>query len=81
MKISELIERLTDIHEEFGDVNVEGVFQPDYPLISDIDSITTLEGDSGQITVFIGLGDGSEYGCRKHYADTYVTMRDDEGDE
>lgn len=79
MTLDELIDRLQEIRDEHGDVEVRGVFQPNYPLLADISAVTTIIED-GEIEVFIGLADGREYGDSRHYEDDEVN-RDDEEDE
>lgn len=81
MTLDELIERLEEIRDEVGgDVSVRGVHQPHYPLLSQIEAITTVEED-GEHEVFIGLADAREYGCSEHYADDFVTLGEDEEDD
>jgi len=76
----ELIERLQEIQEECPDAMVSGVFQPNYPLIGEILSITTMQDEDG-VRVFIGLADGYEYGSRTHYADQFVMEGEDHWDD
>lgn len=53
------------------DTEIVGVFQPNYPLQTGSFQIHVedngLDGDDRESTVYIGLGDGYEYGTRKVY--------------
>jgi len=86
MNIQDLIERLEEIRHDHGaDVEVRGVFQPDYPLLGTIRAVTTIiggeDGDDAHVEVFIGVGDGREYGDRYHYAGGEVMLGEWEDDE
>ena len=80
MTISELIEELKRIEEDHGDIPVRGVFQPDYPLLAEIDTVTTVIEESGT-EVFIGLDSGRDYGTREHYAGGEVVMGEDDDED
>jgi hypothetical protein len=83
MNISELIDRLQDIQEQLGEeVEVRGVFQPNYPLLASLITVTTITKD-GQSEVFLGLGDGTDYGSDNHYLDdmTHEEEEDEDDDE
>ena len=53
------------------DTEIVGVFQPNYPLQSRSFQVYVedngLDGEERESTVYIGLGDGYEYGTRKVY--------------
>lgn len=81
MRIGELINRLTEIQEEHGEIEVRGAFQPDYPLISRLEAVTTLINEQEETaTVFLALGDGDEYGTKSLWddCDTYEESDDEE---
>jgi hypothetical protein len=78
MTLDELIQRLEDIREEVGgEVSVRGVQQPDWPLLGQIQAITTVQtGDLSE--VFIGLAEPKDYGSQLHYEDDFVESEYDE---
>jgi hypothetical protein len=84
MTLNELIERLTDIRDDYeisGDTPVRGAFQPNYPLIAGIGAITTvLENNGDKAGIYIALGDAGEYGSRDLWDDD-VVEREEEVDE
>jgi hypothetical protein len=81
--LDELIYRLEEIREELtGSTIVRGVFQPNYPLVADIDAITTLvTWDSGKSGVYLALGSATEYGTSEMWADDFVSLDDDDAAE
>ena len=84
MRIGELIDRLTEIQEEHGEIEVKGAFQPRWPLITDLEAVTTLiDEEEETATVFLALGDGDEYGSKSLWddCDTYTESDDDEEEE
>ena len=76
MTLDELIERLTDIRDDYeisGDTPVHGAFQPNYPLIAGIGAITTvLENNGDKVGIYIALGDGGQYGSRDLWDDDVI---------
>jgi hypothetical protein len=80
MRINELIERLQEIQEDHGNIEVRGAFQPRYPLLSEIQAITTLV-DTKFPEVFIALGDGDEYGSKKLWDDCEVSEESDDDED
>jgi hypothetical protein len=73
MTLTELIERLSDIQEEHGDIKVLAAFQPNYPLITDVQAITTVTaGDD--TTLYIAVGDGDEYGSKHLWCDDQIEV-------
>jgi hypothetical protein len=85
MTLDELIERLTDIRDDYeisGETPVRGAFQPNYPLIAGIAAITTvIEKDGDKAGIYIALGDAGNYGSRDLWDDDLVEREDDEDDE
>lgn len=83
MTLNELIERLEEIRDEVGgNTAVRGAFQPNYPLITGIDAITTVISDnSDEAGVYIALGDGNNYGSRDLWDDDFIEREEDEDDE
>lgn len=85
MTLDELIERLTDIRDDYeisGDTPVRGAFQPSYPLLARIEAITTvIEKDGDKAGIYIALGDGNNYGSRDLWDDDLIEREDDEDDE
>jgi hypothetical protein len=80
--IEELIERLQEIQEEYPEAEVMCVFQPNYPLIAEVEGITTVERKNGTATVYIGLSDGKSYGTKDLYDDDFTfECSEDEDDE
>jgi hypothetical protein len=81
MTLDQLIDRLSDIREEIGgDAPVRGVQQPSYPLLGQIEAITTVQtGDESE--VFIGLAEPKAYGSHYHYEDDFVDAEDQEDEE
>ncbi len=74
MTLDELIERLQEIREDIGsDVPVRGVQQPNYPLLAQIEALTTIYR-GGTTEVFIALADARDYGTRDHYADDFISL-------
>ena len=53
------------------ETEIVGVFQPNYPLQTGSFKVHVedngLDGDERESTVYIGLGEGYEYGTRKVY--------------
>jgi len=81
MNISELIDRLQDIQEQLGEeVYVRGVFQPNYPLLANLETVTTITKD-GKSEVFLGLGNGTDYGSDNHYLDDLLDEEDYEDED
>ena len=73
MTLTELIERLTDIQEEHGNIQVLAAFQPNYPLITEVQAITTVTiGDTA--TLYIAVGDGDEYGSQYLWSDDEIEV-------
>jgi hypothetical protein len=85
MTLDELIERLTDIRDDYeisGETPVRGAFQPNYPLIAGIAAITTvIEKDGDKAGIYIALGDAGNYGSRDLWDDDLIEREDDEDDE
>lgn len=84
MRIGELIDRLTEIQEEHGEIEVKGVLQPRWPLITELEAVTTLiNEEEDTATVFLALGDGDEYGTKNLWddCDTYVESEDEDEEE
>jgi len=78
--LDELIYRLEEIREELtGSTIVRGAFQSNYPLVADIDAITTLvTWDKGKSGVYLALGSATEYGTSEMWADDFVSLDDDD---
>ncbi|NDC19930.1 MAG: hypothetical protein EBZ87_06650 [Microbacteriaceae bacterium] len=73
MTLTELIDRLTAIQEEHGDIEVLAAFQPNYPLITDVQAITTvIAGDD--TTLYIAVGDGDAYGSKNLWSDDEIEV-------
>lgn len=85
MTLDEIIERLTDIRDDYeisGDTPVRGAFQPNYPLIAGIYAITTVVDDNGDKSgIYIALGDAGEYGSRDLWDDDIVERENEDEDE
>lgn len=85
MTLDEMIERLEEIREEVGgSVAIRGAFQPNYPLVTGVDAITTyVSDDSDKAGVYIALGDGRNYGSSDMWDDdfVYVNEQDDEDED
>ena len=73
MTLTELIDRLTAIQEEHGDIEVLAAFQPNYPLITDVQAITTVISED-ETTLYIAVGDGDNYGSKNLWADTEIEV-------
>jgi hypothetical protein len=84
MTLNELIQRLTDIRDDWdvsGDTPVLGAFQPNYPLVADIAAITTIMDANEVPTIYIAISDGSNYGNSLMYSDDVVEGEDGDEDE
>jgi hypothetical protein len=83
MTLNELIERLEEIRDEVsGNIQVLGAFQPNYPLIANIDAVTTLiSDDSDRAGVYIALSDGNSYGSRDLWDDDFIERDEDEDED
>lgn len=83
MTLTELIDRLEDLREDLqtGELEVRGVFQPNYPLIARIDAITAIVDSDKKNGVFIGLAEAKDYGSSIHYSDDIVSADEDEDEE
>jgi len=79
MTLTELIDRLTEIQEEHGDIEVLAAFQPNYPLIAEVQAITTVS-EHDTATLYIAVGDGNEYGNKNLWCDDQIDI-DDDSDE
>ena len=77
MNIRELIEKLSEIEEWYGDIEVRAAFQPNYPLVTDIQELTTVIEDD-EPTLFIALGDGEDYGTKRMWDGDVVTLGEDD---
>lgn len=83
MTLDELIERLTEIRENYevsGDTVVRGAFQPNYPLIAAIAAVTTIVSDT-EAGIYIALGDAREYGLKAMWDDELVERESEDDDE
>ncbi len=83
MTRNELIERLEELRDDLeidGRTKIKGAFQPNYPLITEIDAITTIVDENNAATIYIALGDGKDYGARTLWEDDIVEA-DSEEDE
>lgn len=78
--LDELIYRLEEIREELtGSTIVRGAFQSNYPLVADIEAITTLvTWDEGKSGVYLALGSATKYGTSEMWADDFVSLNDDD---
>jgi hypothetical protein len=75
MRVSELIERLTEIQENQGDIEVLGAYQPRYPLVADISAVTTVVlADADTATIYIALSSTEDYGNRFMWNDDETTV-------
>jgi putative intracellular protease/amidase len=75
MRVSELIERLAEIQENQGDIEVLGAFQPRYPLTASIQAVTTVViPEADKATVYIALGGSEEYGDSFMWNDDEITV-------
>ena len=81
MTLDELIEELEEMRDNFGgETLVRGVFQPNYPLIAQIETVTMFDfAESDERGVYIGLADGKNYGTELHYEGGVVTDDDQDG--
>lgn len=77
MTLTELIEKLSEIEEFYGDIEVRAAFQPNYPLVTDIQELTTVIEDD-EPTLFIALGDGEDYGTKRMWDGDVVTLGEDD---
>lgn len=73
MTLTELIDRLTAIQEEHGDIEVLAAFQPNYPLITDVQAITTVISED-ETTLYIAVGDGDNYGSKNLWSDDEIEV-------
>lgn len=80
MKLRELIERLEEIEEGCGNLEVKGAFQPNYPLVARVDAVTTIVDDENKGFVYIALGEGRDYGSRSMWFDEIIDA-DEDADE
>jgi len=63
MTISELIEKLEDAMAETGDIEVQMVYQQNYPLCTEIKGLSFGPDDGdGILTVFVVAGQSAGYG-------------------
>lgn len=83
MTLNELIERLEEIREEVsGDTRIRGAFQPNYPLIAEVEALTTyLSEDADETGIYIALGDGRDYGSRDMWNDEVIYRDEEDEDE
>ena len=47
MKLNDLIESLQDLQTRYGDVSVRVAYQPNYPLVGSLDTVTLIENEGG----------------------------------
>lgn len=84
MTLDEMIERLTEIRDDFnvrGDTRIRGAFQPNYPLIANIAAITTvINCEEDDKIVYIAFTDGTQYGSSDLWEDDVVDRNEDEED-
>lgn len=85
MTLDEMIERLTslrDYHDVSGDTQILGAFQPNYPLVTSINAITTIiSDDEKEAGIYIALGDGTRYGFGAMWEDDIVNRDEEDEDE
>jgi hypothetical protein len=75
MRVSELIERLTEIQENQGDIEVLGAFQPRYPLVASISAVTTVVSPKADTaTIYIALSGNEEYGYKAMWNDDEIEV-------
>lgn len=73
MTLTELIDRLTAIQDDHGDIEVLAAFQPNYPLVTSVQAITTvIAGDT--TTLYIAVGDGDSYGNKNLWSDDEIEV-------
>jgi hypothetical protein len=88
MTLDELIERLTDLRDVEGipgHMEVRIAQQPGYPLLGDLEAITTVveseaDGDGTEATVYLASGNAKDYGSRSMWDDD-IQYPDDSEDE
>lgn len=77
MTISDLIERLSEILEEHGDLPIRAALQPNYPLLAEIDAVTTIvDTVRDRAEVYLGLAEPREYGGSDLWADDVVYVEE-----
>jgi len=85
MTLNELIERLQDLrdyHEVDGESQVTGAFQPNYPLLADIEAVTTiLDAFDGTARIYLGLGGAESYGSGKEWDDEVLDLSEHHNNE
>ena len=78
MTLNELIERLQDLrdyHEVDGDTQVTGAFQPNYPLLADVEAITTIiDAFDDTARIYLALGGAESYGSGKEWDDDIIDL-------
>jgi len=78
MTLNELIERLEDLrdnHEVDGQSQITGAFQQHYPLLADIEAVTTIiDAFDGSTRIYLGLGGAESYGSGKEWDDDVIDL-------
>jgi hypothetical protein len=78
MTLNEIIERLQDLRDNYevdGYAQVTGAFQPNYPLLADIEAITTIiDAFDGSTRIYLGLGGAESYGSGKEWDDDIIDL-------
>jgi hypothetical protein len=89
MTLDELIERLTDLRDSEGipgHTEVRVAQQPSYPLLGDLDAVTTVvesepgDSEATEATVYLASGNASDYGSRSLWDDD-IQYQDEDEDE
>jgi hypothetical protein len=78
MTLNELIERLEDLrdyHEVDGQSQITGAFQQHYPLLADVEAVTTIiDAFDGSTRIYLGLGGAESYGSGKEWDDDVIDL-------
>ena len=78
MTLNELIERLVDIRDDYevdGYAQVTGAFQQNYPLLADVEAVTTIiDAFDGSTRIYLALGGAESYGSGKEWDDEVIDL-------
>ena len=77
MTLKELIRRLEELRDDYemdGNTPIAGVFQQNYPLVANIEAITTIIESDDTATIYLALGGGNSYGTGHEWRDDVVDL-------
>ena len=77
MTLKELIQRLEELRDDFemdGNTPITGAFQQNYPLLGDVEAVTTIIEPDDTATIYLALGGAESYGTGQEWRDDVMDL-------